>query len=241
MITLPNPQDAVFQVQRNAVLWPGTDERFSGYGVMGLPFSSGHYLALRHMAASSIGPGYRTVWHCAPDGEWTFIADAAPEQSCARYFASDTPAQAVHSEVEISWDGPYSLRVTVPQLLEWQMELVSTPATVLMSGLGNRLPTALWRSDSARRVMGWVARPMLRAGRIGLAGNAPNGQRFAAAPRLIWRVSSSSALFRGVDLGSPHPLPQQLRLGDFRLPQRGLFAVANAAFEKLDPSRHRAS
>jgi hypothetical protein len=40
-------------------------ERFAGYGVMGLPFRSGHYLALRHFPASSIGPGFRAVWHRA--------------------------------------------------------------------------------------------------------------------------------------------------------------------------------
>ena len=133
------------------------------------------------MAATSIGPGNRTVWHCAPDGKWTFIADAAPEQSCARYFASDDAAQTVYGEVETSWDGPPSLRVTVPDLLEWRIELASTPATVVMSALGRRLPTAAWRSDSFRRMMIRAARPMLRAGRMGLAGKTPNGQRFPAA------------------------------------------------------------
>ena len=36
----------------------GTDERLAGYGVMGLPFRSRHYLALRHFPAASIGPGF---------------------------------------------------------------------------------------------------------------------------------------------------------------------------------------
>lgn len=44
----------------------GPEERFAGYGVMGLPSRSGHYLALRHFPASSIGPGYRAVWHRDP-------------------------------------------------------------------------------------------------------------------------------------------------------------------------------
>jgi hypothetical protein len=54
----------------------GTEERFAGYGVMGLPFRSGHYLALRHFPASSIGPGFRAVWHRDPHRRWTFYADA---------------------------------------------------------------------------------------------------------------------------------------------------------------------
>jgi len=35
------PRDAAVAAQRNPVLWPGTDERFTGYGVMGLPFRRG--------------------------------------------------------------------------------------------------------------------------------------------------------------------------------------------------------
>lgn len=229
MTRFMTPRDAALHTQAHPVLWPGDDERFAGYGVMGQPFASGHYLALRHMTASSIGPGYRTVWHRSPDGQWTFIADAPAAQSCARYFAPSA-AQTVHSDIEISWDGPCSLRVVVPGMLDWRMELVSTPATTLMSNIGRRLPTALWRNDFLRRAMALGATPLLRAGRLGLAGKAVNGQSFAAAPRLIWAVSSTSAVLRGEDLGAAHPLDRQLRLGDFRLPQRGMFAVANAAF-----------
>jgi hypothetical protein len=225
MIIFKNPRDAALELQRHPILWPGSDERFTGYGVMGLPFASGHYLALRSMAATSIGPGYQNVWHRAPDGQWTFIADAAPEQSCARYFASD-PAQTLYTKVETRWEGPHSLRVSVPDLLEWRLELATTPATLLMSALSRRLPAA--------------AGPMLRAGRMRMAGTTPNGQRFAMAPWLIWTVSSSSAILRGVDLGSPHPLHRQVRLGDFWLPQRGLFALANGAFENFDPAKHHA-
>jgi hypothetical protein len=237
MTIFKNPRDATLELQRDPILWPGSDERSTGYGVMGLPFASGHYLALRDMAATSIGPSYRSVWHRAPNGQWTFLADAAPEQSCARYFASDS-AQTLHTKIEIHWDGPYSLRVGVPDLLEWRLELASTPATLLMSALGRRLPAAAGRGESFRRMMARVAGPMLRAGRMGMAGTTPNGQRFAAAPWMIWTVSSSSATLRGVDLGSPLPLHQQAHLGDFWLPQRGLFALANVAFENFDPARH---
>ncbi|MGY4652920.1 hypothetical protein ACVWWN_006716 [Mycobacterium sp. URHB0021] len=48
-------RDAAVAAQRNPVLWPGADQRFTGYGVMGLTFRSGHYLAMRHIPASSIG------------------------------------------------------------------------------------------------------------------------------------------------------------------------------------------
>lgn len=46
------------------------------------------------------------------------------------------------------------------------------------------------------------------------------------------------AVLHGVDLGPPHPLPRQLHLVDFWLPQRGLFAVGDSAFENFDPTQH---
>ena len=49
----------------SVVLPSGGEERFAGYGVMGLPFASGHVLAMRRFPASSIGPGYSSVWHLA--------------------------------------------------------------------------------------------------------------------------------------------------------------------------------
>jgi hypothetical protein len=239
MTIFQSPRDAVLELQGNPVLWPGDDERFTGYGVIGLPFASGHYLALRSMTATSIGPAYRNVWHRAPDGEWTFIADAPPERSCARYFASDL-AQTSYAKVETHWEGPHSLRVSVPEMLDWRLELASTPATLLMSAMSRRAPRDGGRGASLRRMMAPHAGSMLRAGRMGMAGTTPNGQQFKMAPSLIWTVSSSSAILRGVDLGSPHPLQEQARLGDFWLPQRGLFAVANGAFESFDPAKHHA-
>jgi hypothetical protein len=173
------PRDAAVAAQRNPVLWPGTDERFTGYGVMGLPFRSGHYLAMRHIPASSIGPEYRTVWHYAPDGTWTFITDRRPEHTCARYFAPGDSALTLYADIASKWDGPHSLRVTVPDMLDWRIELGSTPATVMMTALSHRLPPIAWRSNAFQRGVNAVAPALLRAGRVGMSGTAPNGQRFA--------------------------------------------------------------
>jgi len=95
----------------------GTEERFAGYGVMGLPFRSGHYRALRHFPASSIGPGFRAVWHRDPHRRWTFYADAPAEVSCARYFGATSPGGAERVPIDVTWTGPRSLRVTVPDRL----------------------------------------------------------------------------------------------------------------------------
>ncbi len=86
--------------------------------------------------------------------------------------------------------------------------------------------------------MGKAASLVLRAGRLGLSGQAPNRQRFIANPMLIWAIQSSTARMGDQDLGEVSPLPVQTRLGDFWLPQRGIFAIGRAFFEPLDPARH---
>ena len=72
---------------------------------MGLPFTSGHILALRRFPASSVGPPFRSVWHRDPSGRWTFFQDVPSVQGCARYFGAAV-AEVVAATIEIAWDGP---------------------------------------------------------------------------------------------------------------------------------------
>jgi hypothetical protein len=174
----------------------GTEERFAGYGVIGLPFRSGHYLALRHFPASSIGPGFRAVWHRDPRRRWTFYADAPAEVSCAWYFGATTPGGAERVPIDVTWTGPRSLRVTVPDVLAWEVHLAATAATRLLSSASRLLPDRRWDSDRVLGAMGRVAGLLLRAGRVRLQGTVPNGQHFQAAPRLVWAVTNSTAGWR---------------------------------------------
>ena len=41
-----------------------------GYGVVALPFDSGHALTLRVFPENDFAP-YRTVWHRTPEGVWS--------------------------------------------------------------------------------------------------------------------------------------------------------------------------
>jgi hypothetical protein len=104
--------------------------------------------------------------------------------------------------------------------------------------VGGVLTGALWRKEAVLKPMGKAASLMLRAGRLGLTGQAPNRQRFIANPMLIWAIRSSTARMWDQDLGGVGPLPVQTRLGDFRIPQRGIFAIGRAFFEPLDPAQH---
>ena len=55
------PLQAATAVLDHPVLPDGDDERFVGFGVMGFPFASGHYLALRHFPATTFSPGVRPL------------------------------------------------------------------------------------------------------------------------------------------------------------------------------------
>lgn len=240
MNTSLTPLDAAAAVLHDPVLPAGDDERFVGFGVMGLPFTSGHYLALRHFPVTSFSPGYRSVWHRDPQGRWTFYATTPGPQSCARYFSSVTRNDAVQCEIDVAWVTPWSLAVVIPGLLEWHIDIGTTVATRLMSTVGERLPAGVWTNRAALSVLGRAAGALLRAGQVRLAGTAPNGQRFMIAPARVWAVAQSRAVLRGVDLGPVGPLRRQLRLAGFRPPQRGLFVVGSGHFETFDPGRHDA-
>lgn len=52
-----DPRQFVSELEASPELRSGRSERVGGYGVMGLPFQSGHLLAMRRCPASSV-PGY---------------------------------------------------------------------------------------------------------------------------------------------------------------------------------------
>jgi hypothetical protein len=214
----------------------GPGERFAGWGVMGLPFRGGHYLALR-VFTSSIGPAFRSVWHRDPAGRWVMYADTEPRNACMRYFGARLDRVAT-APIDVDWDGPRSFTVTIPGHLRWRTDLAATPATRVLTWTGTALPEALWHNDRALRLLAPVAGTLLAAGRLRLRGTAPNGQGFRAGPRRLWSVAASRAVVDGVDVGPVGRLPRQDRLGDFWLPQRGLLAIGDAAFDDFDPARH---
>lgn len=216
----------------------GGDERFVGYGVMGLPFASGHYLALRRMTATPFGTPYSSVWHRDPAGRWTFYISARPDASCPRYFDAAIDS-SVRTTVTLDWAGPAHLEVTAGPV-RWSMDLATTPATAAMTAMSGAMPRSAWESRAVLHAMSRGCRPVLSAGRIRLLGTVPNGQWFTAAPTVVAAVSRSTASIDGVDLGALGPLPKQPHLGDFWLPQRGLFMAGTSVFEAFDPARHTA-
>jgi len=239
MSTTRTPESAATAATTHPLLPDGDDERFTGFGVLGLAFRGGDYLALRVMTETSIGPAYRAVWHRTPAGAWHMFTTTDPAHSCPRYFSAAATFEQAPA-IDLLWQDGARLQVRIPGRLDWTIGLRATPATQAMSALGGSLPAAARRSDPLLAAMGPMSRPMLRTGRMRMIGAAPNGQHFQVVPTQVWRVQDSTAVVGGADLGPIGALGRQSRLGDFWMPQRGLFYVGDARFSAFDPTRHAA-
>jgi hypothetical protein len=239
MNTSHTPRSAAEAVAFAPALPAGDTESVTGFGVMGLPFANGHYLAFRDFPAASFlaGAGYRTVWHRSPDGVWTFYATTAPQTSCARYFSAATDA-ARRCRIDSVWTDDHALVIDIPGVLHWTLQLRPTTASRALSWAGQRLPEWVWTNRTALGLLGRASSTMLGAGELRLTGTLPNGQDYRIAPKQIWTVSASRAELFGHDLGPTAALPVQARLGGFRLPQRGIAVVGQGRFEAFDPTRH---
>jgi hypothetical protein len=200
---------------------------------MGLPFRSGDVLALRRFPASSIGPGYRSVWHRDPNGRWTFYQDQPAELACTRYFGTAVD-EVREGPIQIDWTGPRSFDVRAGGGdLEWKVELASTPVTRLLNRGGSLLPARAWRSGPVLTLMSRIAAVALGAGRVRLSGLTPNGQRFVANPLTMWLISRSIATVAGTALGEIGAARNQAQLRDFAIPQRGVFVIGRAFFSDV--------
>ncbi len=217
------PQDLAREVEENPVLPSDACERVSGYGVMGLPFKSGHVLGLRRWTASSVGEAFTSIWHRDPEGRWTFYESATCEVACTRYFGADVQRVCA---IRLAWDGPRRLRIeTEGGAVSWTVDIGSTVVTRMMSAIGGMMPDAAWRWQPILGAMGLVAGWSLGVGKVQLTGRTSHAQRFDANPKRIFYVTASQAVVEGMDLGPMGPLPTQARIADFYIPQRGIFAV----------------
>lgn len=237
---MTDARDAARRAEAGVPLPAAAPEEFSGYGIMGLPFSTGHVLAMRRFPASSVGPGYTSVWVRDPEGGWHFYSTVEPLLSCGRYFGAALDGSTV-TAIGLEWTGPRSLRVTMPDVdFAWDVQMQATVPSRLMNGVARVLPGPAWRSKPVLGLMARAGSLMLRAGTMRLAGQAPNGQGFIANPRRIWPICRAAARLGAMDFGEPQPVHPQARLGDFWIPQCGLFVIGYAGWDAFDPARHLA-
>jgi hypothetical protein len=175
------PREVAEACERNADVPAGRyAEAFSGYGVMGLSFSSEHVLALRRFPATSVGPGYTSIWHRDPSGRWSFRQDAPSQMACPRYFSAAAD-EFVTANIDVAWTGPRAFEVRSGHL-HWRVQLRATGVTRMMNVVAGRLPPRAWSDPRVLGAMARVAGAAMRVGHVGLHGVVPNGQSFQAHP-----------------------------------------------------------
>jgi hypothetical protein len=135
----------------------------------------------------------------------------------------------------LDWQKPDTLVVRAGEI-EWSMTMRPTLSTRAMNLLVWMTPAPLLRRPRFLRLVERLL-PLLGLGRVSLVGTAPNGQSFLVTGQDVWKVVGGKATVAGEDVGPPGVLDEQPRLGDYWVP-RDIFAVTEAHFEKLDPTRH---
>jgi hypothetical protein len=217
--------------------WPD-HEYVRGWGVFGLPFDSGHVLALRVFPQSSFGP-YRTLWHRDPEGRWSIYADARRvEHACPRYYGPACQYVGA-ARIVLDWTGPRTLRVTMDQpALDWRVSVARSPLMALLNPLSAAVPLSSWRPAALVRAREMLAEA-LGMGRLQMSGVMPSGHSGLLMPQRMYAVNESSAVLDGVDLGSPSRLRENPTIGGVPLPARGVLAIGQAMWRVRDPDEFK--
>lgn len=220
--------------RRGHAPWPG-HEYVKGWGVFGLPFDSGHVLALRVFPENDFGP-YKTVWHRDPEGRWSIFVDGDRlETACPRYYGPAC-AHTGFAKIGVEWSGPATLRITLDEpALDWTLTAHQTPALRVLNAAGRHMPLASWRSSALVRCREMVA-AALGFGRLRMAGVMPSGHTGILMPEQMFLITESTAVLGGHDLGQPTRLNTNPLIGDVALPARGVVAIGQAMWQTLGSS-----
>lgn len=216
--------------------WPG-HEYVRGWGVFGLPFDSGHLLALRVFPQNPFAP-YRTVWHRDPEGSWSIYVDAPRlDIACPRYYGPAC-AHVAHARIDLTWTGPRTLHVHMDRPhLDWSLSVARSPVLATLNPVSARLPAASWRPRPLVRARELLA-GALGMGRLELAGETPSGHRGLLMPQRMYLVNRSEASINGTSLGHPTRLKQNPTIGAVPLPARGVLAIGGAVWAIRDPDEY---
>ncbi|MCD0484888.1 hypothetical protein LO771_21460 [Streptacidiphilus sp. ASG 303] len=221
---------------RGRAPWPD-HEYVRGWGVFGLPFDSGHVLALRVFPEGSFAP-YRTLWHRDPGGRWSIHVDGERlDTACPRYYgaACDHTGSA---RIGLTWTGPVSLRVTMDTpAVDWTLTARVTRPLSLLNRVSAVLPPATWRPRPLVGARELAARA-LGLGRLRMSGVMPSGHSGTLMPQQMYFIDEAHATFDGVDLGHPVRLRENPRIGDVPLPARGVLAVGQAVWRIQDRAEY---
>lgn len=212
--------------------WEG-HEHARGYGVMVLPFSTGHLLGLRVFPDNTFAP-YRSVWHRTPDGAWSIYNDGhSLDTTCPRWWEPALEYAGL-TGIELVWTGPNDLRVTMedPEL-EWSMSISASAPVRALNRLNAAQPRWLWRTESFRSTEATMAKHLFGMGDLQFSFETPTGMQAAVMPEQVFFISASEARFKGEDLGHPVRLKENPTIGEILLPKRPTF-FTGAAYARID-------
>ena len=219
--------------RRGTAPWPD-HEYVKGWGVMGLPLDSGHYLALRVFPENDFAP-YKTVWHRDPDGRWSIYVDGPRlDTACPRYYGAAC-AHVGHARIGLTWTAPMGLRITVDTIqLEWTLTVTEPGRLRALNAVSARLPTWTWRPRALLRAREVLARRVLGMGDLRMRGTMPSGHVATLMPQRMYLIDEATGTLDGVDLGRPARLSSTPDIGGFPMPARGVLAIGQAAWHILD-------
>ncbi len=218
--------------------WPGY-EHFRGYGVMMLPFSSGHLLGLRVFPQNVFAP-YCSVWHCTPEGEWSIYNDGPSLQTtCPRWWG---PAlrHAELTDIELNWAGPNELQVKMKEpRLEWTMQMAAPSLLKGANAINAAIPLRAWKFKPFVRLQEWLAKQVLDMGNLRFSFVTPSGKDAVVIPQNIYIIRSSQAIWKGSDLGDPVRLSETPHIGKVPLPKDPVFMIGQAYARIDDPEEYQ--
>jgi hypothetical protein len=212
--------------------WAG-HEFVRGYGVFGLPLSSGHTFALRVFPINDFSP-YVTLWHQTPDGLWTIYYDAVrPDIACPRYYGTATN-QVIPASIKLDWISPSTLHVRIEKLnLEWTLWIEEPWWLHWINSISKRMPFWSWKYTLLLKPRQWMARG-LGLGVIKLSGYMPSDHYGILMPKRMYFINRSSIRINGIDLGQPARVRPNPKIGNVPLPSRGIFSIGEAYWEIKD-------
>jgi len=219
--------------RRGHAAWPD-HEYVRGWGVFGLPFDTGHVLALRVFPDNDFSP-YRTLWHRRPDGRWSIYVDGPRlETACPRYYGPAC-AHTAFARIGVDWTGPASLRIVMNEpRLEWTLTAYQTPILWMLNAVSSLMPLWTWRPASLLRAREVLAARVLGMGDIRLSGTMPSGHVGTLMPQRMYFIDAATASLEGEPFGRPAQMIPNPRIGDVTLPARGVLAIGQAMWEILD-------
>jgi len=212
--------------------WPG-HEYVKGWGVFGLPFDSGHVLALRVFPENDFG-GYSALWHRDPQGRWSIYVDGPRlDTGCPRYFGPACEDTGLR-RIDVEWIGPASVQVHMDSpALDWSLTATETPVLAMLNAVHGAMPLSTWRSPLLIRSREALMR-MMGLGRLQISGVMPSGHTGTLMPQRMYFVDDSTATLDGVDLGHPTHLQDNPTIGGVPLPARGVLAIGQGVWQILD-------